>query len=84
MTSLIPDYEVPAFLDTVAPGKNNTKIAEMVGAHRNTVARWQQDGMPVKVARMLIGFRLLEIQKHKAAITEMEAQLAPLIESYGV
>lgn len=84
MTTLIPDYQVPIFLETVAPGKNITQLARMLDVHRNTVARWQTEGMPVKIARMLFATRLLEIEKRKAEIEALEAELRPLIEEHGL
>lgn len=71
-TELIPDYEVHAFLSEVAPGISNTKIAQMLGVHRNTVARYLDEGMPYSAARQLLALRAVDLAK-EAKIHEAKA-----------
>ncbi len=89
MTTLIPDYEVAAFLDEVAPGKTNRKIASELGVHHNTITGWKRDGMPVNYARMLLAFRIIEVGKEHALLLDQAAaklekskQLAAMMEEY--
>lgn len=58
--TLIPGYEVRAFLDEAAPGLTNVAVARILDVDKNTVSRWLKDGMPVPKARELIAWRAVE------------------------
>lgn len=91
MTTMMPDYEVRAFLDEVAPGKSNTEIAALLGLNRNTVSRWQNIGMPVATARALLAFRIVELAEERRIHEEKAAEklqesdkLSGMMKEYGL
>jgi len=70
----IPDYEVAAFFDEVAPGLKQVQIAEILGVQRNAVGQWLKNGMPSSKARELLAWRHLEICRLSARVTEIAKQ----------
>ena len=74
-TDPIPDYEVRVFLDEVAPNASNTKIANMLGVHRNTIARYLDEGMPVAQARLLLALRIAELTQERQIHETKAAEL---------
>lgn len=67
----LEDFEVLTFLEEVAPGLKQFEIANILGVHRNAVGGYVRDGMPVNMARALLGWRCTEIMRQAAEMDKI-------------
>ena len=78
MKTMLPEFEVEAFIDALFPGGwKQTEIARILDVDRNTIARWLKDGMPVPKARELVAYRIMETIRENA-------KLAAIMDEYKI
>lgn len=69
----IEDFEVPAFLEDVAPGLKQYEIAQILGVSRNTIGIYMREGMPIAMARALFGWRSAEHIRQAASLDKVRS-----------
>ena len=70
----LEDYEITSFLEEVCPGLKQVEIAKILGVGRNAVGSYVRDGMPIHMARALLGWRLMELGRQMAACDSIRKQ----------